>query len=410
MRLGAFLAANTEAILVEWEIFARSVQPGEEMDTVALRDHAEQILRATSRDMNSLQTATEQSDKSKGESEGGADSFRVDGASEVHAVARVHSGFDLLSVVAEYRALRASVIRLWRQSEPPYDRRDLDDLTRFNESMDQSLTEAIRSYSQRVDWSRQMFLAILGHDLRGPLDSVRLSATVLLRTQQLDAETMEMAAIIASGAAAMAGMLNDLLDFSAAGLGAQMPISRSPMELQDLCREVVEEVRAAHPTRIVRFQPNGEIKGEWDGARLRQVLSNLLGNAVQHGGATGAIELSISGEDSEVRLAVHNHGPPIPREVLPSLFNPLVRGTQPQKQKRRRAGSIGLGLHIAREIVTAHGGAIDVKSSEEFGTLFTVRLPRHALDYRPPRSGGYSQPGEPSASSGCAVSSKQNKG
>src|SRR4051812_5146213 len=187
MRLSDFIAANTEAILAEWEIFARSIQPGEKMDTVALRDHADQILRATARDMNSLQTAAEQSDKSKGESEGGADSFRVDGASEVHAVARVHSGFDLLSVVAEYRALRASVIRLWRESQPASDRRDLDDLTRFNESIDQSLTEAIRSYSQRVDWSRKMFLAILGHDLRGPLDSVRLSATVLLRTKQLDA-------------------------------------------------------------------------------------------------------------------------------------------------------------------------------------------------------------------------------
>jgi signal transduction histidine kinase len=378
------------------------------MDTVALRDHAEQILRATARDMNSLQTAAEQSDKSKGESEGDANSFRVDGASEVHAVARVHSGFDLLSVVAEYRALRASVIRLWRQSEPASDRRDLDDLTRFNESIDQSLTEAIRSYSQRVDWSRQMFLAILGHDLRSPLDSVRLSSALLLRTRQLDRETVELATIISSGAAAMGGMLKDLLDFSAAGLGAEMPLSRSPMELQSLCQEVVEEMRAANPTRTLQFQPRGECSGEWDGARLRQVVSNLLGNALQHGDASGAIALSLSCEDSNVRLAVHNEGPPIPQELLPSIFNPLVRGAK--SKTRRRAGSIGLGLHIAKEIVTAHGGVIDVKSSKETGTVFTVRLPRRREDPRQPRAEFYSQPGERSPRSEREVMPQQDRG
>jgi signal transduction histidine kinase len=409
MRLADFIAANLEAILAEWETFARSLAAGETMDKLALRDHAEQILRATARDMKSAQTAVEQSDKSKGEGEAGTASVRVDGASDLHAVGRVQSGFDLLAVVAEYRALRASVIRLWRESAPTSDRRDLDDLTRFNESIDQSLTEAIRSYSERVDWSRQMFLAILGHDLRSPLDSVSLSAALLLRTGQLDTEIAELAKIISSGATAMAGMLNDLLDFSAAALGAQMPLSRAPMELQSLCREVVEEVRAANPTHTVRFQPQGRCSGEWDGARLRQVVSNLLGNAVQHGGATGAIDLSVSCEDSEVRLAVHNKGPPIPREVLPSIFNPLVRGSESKMYKQRRAGSIGLGLHIAREIVTAHGGVIDVKSSEEAGTVFTVRLPRNAGDPRRPQSEFYPQPGERSAPSGRGVTPQQDR-
>ena len=395
-RLGEFIDSNMESILAEWEIFARSIGAGAKMDKLALRDHAEQILRATARDMNCHQTAAEQSDKSKGEAESDAVSSRLDGASEVHAVGRVQSGFDLLEVVAEYRALRASVIRLWRESAPNPDRRDLDDLTRFNESIDQSLTEAIRSYTERVDRSRRMFLAILGHDLRSPLDSVRLSAAVLLRTRQLE-EAMEMASIIGSGATAMAGLISDLLDFSASGLGIQMPLSRRTMELQSLCQEVVEEMRAAHPTHKVLFEPNGQITGEWDGARLRQVISNLLGNALQHGAQSGPIELSLSGEDSEVRLAVHNEGPPIPGEMLSSLFDPLVRGTQPQPQNQRRAGSIGLGLHIAREIVMAHGGAIDVKSSQEAGTVFTVRLPRHRELPQPARPEPHSQPGERSA-------------
>ena len=179
MRLADFILANVEPILAEWEAFARGIWPGAKTDPLTLRDHAEDILRATARDMKSAQTTAQQSDKSKGEGDAGAGSESLDGASDVHAVGRVASGFDLLAVVAEYRALRASVIRLWRESSPDPDRRDLDDLTRFNESIDQSLTEAVRSYTERVDRSRQMFLAILGHDLRNPLNSVTMSAALL---------------------------------------------------------------------------------------------------------------------------------------------------------------------------------------------------------------------------------------
>src|SRR5688572_24558899 len=172
MRLADFILAKTEQILTEWEAFARGIWPGATTSPRELRDHAEDILRAAARDMASAQTGEQQSDKSKGDGDIGRDSRRLDGASDVHAVGRVASGFNLMDVVAEYRALRASVVRLWRESRPDPDRRDLDDLTRFHESIDQSLTTAVRSYTERVDRSRQMFLAILGHDLRNPLNAV----------------------------------------------------------------------------------------------------------------------------------------------------------------------------------------------------------------------------------------------
>ena len=162
MRLADFILGNIEPILVEWEAFARTVWPGAETDPRELRDHAADILRATAWDMKSAQSTTQQSDKSKGEGGDGAGSARVDGASDVHAIGRVRSGFDLMTLVAEYRALRASVIRLWRESRPSPDLRDLEDLTRFNESIDQSLTEAVRSFTRRLDRSRQTFLAMLG--------------------------------------------------------------------------------------------------------------------------------------------------------------------------------------------------------------------------------------------------------
>ena len=378
MRLADFILGNVEPILAEWEAFAGSIWPGPTSDPRALRDHAEEILRATARDMQSVQTGSEQSDKSKGEGDDAArHSAAVDRASDVHALGRVLSGFDIMAVVAEYRALRASVIRLWRESAPSPDRRDLEDLTRFNESIDQSLTEAVRSYTERVDRSRQMFLAILGHDLRNPLNSVMLCADELSHDGQLGAESSEVAAQISTSAAAMARMIGDLLDFTGTGLGVAMPLTRAAMDLGALCEEVVGEMRAAHPTRTVNGRFDGDLTGEWDAARLRQVVSNLLGNAVQHGGGSGPVDLTATGDGADVRLAVRNGGPPIPPDALPTIFDPLVRGSSPEIQKQRRPGSIGLGLYIAREVVTAHGGTIDVKSSEDAGTVFTARLPRH---------------------------------
>src|SRR3954464_11265969 len=213
MRLADFILENVEPSLVEWEAFARSVWPGAERDPRELRDHAADILRATAWDMKSAQSATQQSDKSKGEGDAGATSARIDGASDVHAIGRVRSGFDLLAVVAEYRALRATVIRLWRGSAPQADLSDLDDITRFNESIDQSLTEAVRSYTQTVDKSRQMFLAILGHDLRNPLNSMMMSADALSLPGQLDAESSAVASQMSASATAMSRMISDLLDF-----------------------------------------------------------------------------------------------------------------------------------------------------------------------------------------------------
>lgn len=172
MRLADFILSNIEPILAEWEIFARSIGAGEHLDKLALRDHAGQILQATARDMKSPQTAAARAKKSKG-LEHPQEDDALDGASQLHAVDRLSLGFDLLEVISEYRALRASVLRLWHESAPAADDRDVDDLTRFNESIDQSITKAVASYTRRVDQARDMFLAILSHDL--PIRSTRLA-------------------------------------------------------------------------------------------------------------------------------------------------------------------------------------------------------------------------------------------
>ena len=188
MRLADFIVSNIEPILAEWEAFARGIKPGAAMDALALRDHAAEILLATARDMRSSQSKAERSDKAKGRRPRGEQGVELNGASELHAIGRLGAGFDLLEVVSEYRALRASVLQLWRDSGPTPDERDVDDLTRFNESIDQSVTKAVASYTKRVDQSRDLFLAILSHDLRNPLNSIAMSAALIPRLEQADPE------------------------------------------------------------------------------------------------------------------------------------------------------------------------------------------------------------------------------
>ncbi|MGI9013633.1 MAG: sensor histidine kinase [Phycisphaerales bacterium] len=344
-----------------------------------MRDDAEAILLATARDMQVDQSHAEQASKSKGQ--GGADSTesdRLDYASIRHGADRVGSGFDIKDVVSEYRALRASVLRLWRKSRPQPDIHDIDDITRFNESIDQSIAQAVGSYTEFVNRSRQMLMAILGHDLRNPLNCIQLSAVFVARTVR-DPECAEALSMIGTNTKVMAQLISDLIDYSSTWLGSDLPLNRGPLDLQTVCREVVDEFRALHPQRTLHFHPSGDLNGNWDAARLRQIVSNLLGNALQHGSPDGPVELTAASEGSTVVLSVHNEGEPIPPNALPTLFDPLVRNATAESA-RRPQGSIGLGLYIVRQIVTAKGGTIEVASTAEEGTTLTVRLPRHPED------------------------------
>lgn len=145
------------------------------------------------------------------------------------------------------------------------------------------------------------------------------------------------------------------------------------MDLAAVCRQVLDEARASHPNREVTLTLAGDLRGIWDEARLAQVLSNLVENAVQHGAEDAPVAVSAHGEGERVWLAVHNRGVPIPKAMLARIFVPLVASMP--GESRGKAGSLGLGLYIAREIVLAHGGSVDVTSSEDAGTTFTVCLP-----------------------------------
>jgi signal transduction histidine kinase len=378
MRLGEFILSNEESILTAWENFARHICVRQRLDSRALRDHAAQILRATTRDMESPQTASERAEKSRGEvsSRHNVAGDALNGASVAHALDRLGLGFVIMELMSEYRALRASVLQLWRASQPAADVRDLEDLTRFNESIDQSLTMAVGSYTKQVDEARELFLATLGHDLRNPLSAISMSAELLSYVADDRAEVAERAATISKSAKVMERMIHDLLDYTRTRLGAGIPVQPAPMNLAALGRELIAEFGAAYPDREIALRTVGDMNGLWDYDRVRQALSNLLSNSVQHGSPDSPVTLSIRGEESNVVIELHNGGDPIPPGVLPLIFDPLIRGSRDEAPTSKSRGSLGLGLYIAQEVAQSHNGRIDVTSTAETGTSFTVRMPR----------------------------------
>jgi signal transduction histidine kinase len=376
MRLRDFIEQNLELIVSEWERFARSLDAGGGMGPLALRDHATDLLRAVVEDMGDHQSELEQTLKSEGAAAVNPAPGGIDEVSKLHAIGRAVSGFDLAEVIAEYRALRASVLKLWHRDRTHPEARDIADVTRFNEAIDQSLTEAVRTYTRRVDESADMFLAILGHDLRTPLNSISMLAQLVQISPDSAREASDAAAQILASVENMSRMISDLLVFTGARMGMGLPTTPQSVDLAALCEEAAREVRAANPELAVSVRCSGTASGMWDPVRLHQALSNLISNAAQHGMPGQPVSVAIAGEPTEVVITVHNHGTPIPPEMLSSIFKPLVQGSSQKVRKHRRPGSIGLGLYIVREIATAHGGTISVTSSHANGTVFTLRLPR----------------------------------
>ncbi|MEP6691176.1 MAG: sensor histidine kinase [Gemmatimonadaceae bacterium] len=376
MRLADFIATNGEPILAEWIAFAQTCGPaGQSMDRADLRDDVVEMLGNFVADLRTPQTKSEQTEKSRGNAD--PRNAATDTAAEEHGAGRAESGFTVGEMVSEYRALRASVIRLWTQAQGSLTGADLEDLMRFNEAIDQSLAESISRYTLDIDRSKEMFLAILGHDLRTPLGAVITASEFMLETGTLEDTQRMLTARIVRSARRMNQMVGDLLDFTRSQLGAGVPITRQPMDLGKEAQQAAEEILAAHPGSVIELDASGDLHGNWDPARLSQVLSNLLGNAVQHGSATTIISVRVWGDSTDVVLQVHNRGPAIPVSDLPGLFNPFKRlHTGDVGGTASSSLGLGLGLYIVERIVTAHGGAIGVQSSDDAGTVFTVRLPR----------------------------------
>lgn len=371
MTLSKYIITHMEKILVEWEAFAATFgAASDKMSSLELRDHAKQILEFVADDIQQDQSSKQADAKSHGEP-----AMSNDDASIIHGRLRYASGFTLLQLIAEYRALRASVLKLWKEDGDAALIENPEDITRFNEAIDQSLAAAAVAYSEKLNETRDMFLAILGHDLRNPLAAVATAGAYLARPGAFEDRVQQIGVRVKRSAATLNGMVNDLLALARTQLGEGIPIIREDCDLLQMCQWAIEDANAAHPRAQFDLHATGELMGRFDQSRLQQLLTNLATNAAQYGSAHAPINVHIVGHADHVLLTVQNQGPIIPENVLPTLFTSLVQAADSECESRPRS-NLGLGLYIAREIATAHGGDISASSDALAGTTFTVHIPR----------------------------------
>ncbi|MRV73320.1 sensor histidine kinase [Duganella sp. FT92W] len=373
MNIAKFILSHMEPILTEWEAFAATFgAAAEKMSTLELRDHAKQILEFVALEIEQAESPAQREAKSHGL---GPHSDLADSASTIHGKLRFESGFTLLQLIAEYRALRASVLKLWGETNRSTTPDTVEQIMRFNEAIDQSIADAAVAYFDKVNETRDIFLAILGHDLRSPLAATSTAGSYLTRSGAFDERVQQIGVRIKRSAATMTAMVNDLLSLARTQLGDGIHIERRECDLLEMCQWAIEDASAAHPRANFDLRASGELMGLFDQARLQQLLTNLANNAAQYGAAGKPIMIEIEGQETRILLTVANQGAVIPEELLPTLFDSLVQLPE-KKGDSRPASSLGLGLFIAKKIAVAHGGEISVVSNDVAGTVFTVEIPR----------------------------------
>ena len=220
---------------------------------------------------------------------------------------------------------------------------------------------------------RELFIGMLGHDLRNPLSAISTAAEALVVSHDLSDRAGRMVGRIQSSSARMSRMVNQLLDFARGREGSDgIPINRVPADLFSICRDVVAELRVAHPGREIVERYEGIGSGVWDVDRLAQVFSNLIGNALTYGTPGLPVQVSLQREGPDIVGEVRNEGEPLPKETIELLFDPYRRTRASKSQGTR---GLGLGLYITRQIVLAHGGSVSATSERERGTIIGLRLP-----------------------------------
>jgi sigma-B regulation protein RsbU (phosphoserine phosphatase) len=223
----------------------------------------------------------------------------------------------------------------------------------------------------------QQLIGIVSHDLRTPLSAISYTAqALLLREAELDERMARAMHRIQTNVDRATRLVSDLLDFTQVRLGSGIPLAPDTTDLHELTRNTLGELQTARNERKLVFEQHGDAAGIWDADRLVQVIQNLVTNALSYSPPGSTVRVCTRGEPDAVLLEIHNFGPPIPPELLPSIFNAMQRGREHGEGAKR---SVGLGLFIVYHIVRAHDGSVSVSSSAEEGTTFTVRLPRQPV-------------------------------
>lgn len=369
MTLATFIRSYAPRIVAEWVDFASTLRPfSRSTDPATLQDAVVAMLREVADDMEEPESAREAFVKSRGQSDATANQPN---AAWAHGIERLESGLDIKQVVAEFRALRAVVVRLFKERELQCP--EPEEIVRLDEAIDQATAETLDAYTKELDRLRNTLLAILAHDLRGPLQAILISSEAVAWKVQDQGKVKPFMDRIKNSAYRMRDLIDDFLTFVRPTLGGEIPIARENLDMAELCRHICGEVRATLHANRIHFQSAGNTRGRWDRSRSEQVISNLLRNAVDHGAKDRSITVMVNGDAGGVAVSVHNYGKPIPPDAMHEIFKPLVQLGNSENGKREH---LGLGLYIAKELVERQGGTMDVESSADAGTTFHAFFPR----------------------------------
>lgn len=375
MSLSKFITSNLEEIVTEWKLFARTVLPEKQFDRAVLRNDAAQILSTIAQDMETAQTASQQAAKSQGL----GPKTTQDTSAETHSLFRLGQGFNQVQVISEFRALRATVIRLWLNSSPEIDDTAMLQLIRFNEGIDQALSQSAARFMEKIEESTDFAIAVLVHDLRNPLNAILSAAQLLQIIEPIDIATLgEITTKMINSGTQMSKLINNLLDFTRTRLGQALPVNRVELDVAPVCQRVVAELATAYRNRTIELSCSECLRGSFDGTRIGEMLSNLIANAIQHGDPATPITVTVTLKADHIVFRVHNKGTPIPESALKTIFDPIPLGRKEDKKPRSEFGHLGIGLFIVKKIVEAHSGTISASSTAVAGTTFVVSLPRHA--------------------------------
>ncbi|WAS92492.1 sensor histidine kinase [Nannocystis punicea] len=310
----------------------------------------------------------------------------VEDVAREHGRQRYRVGFDLRTLVVEYNILREVLLDTIDESGVPV---RMADVRALWAAFADGIAEAVDQYScererdlqagaaerERASEFEQQLIAIVSHDLRSPLAAILIAAEAVVRRGAADDKTARLLLRIETGAHRATRLINDLLDYTHERKSGRIPVRPQDVSLRGLVREAIDEAATMFPERIIEYACDDPMEARVDPDRIAQVLSNLLTNALKFSPAGTVVRVGtrVDVDSDAVVLEVHNWGPPIPQERRATIFEPF----QSDSSLQTRA-SLGLGLHISRQIVLAHGGTIDVCSSLEDGTTFTCKLPRQA--------------------------------
>jgi len=367
MRLSAFIKENIDTIIDEFEDFVRDIIVDEQdLTDQEIRDHMKSVVLDIANDMQESETPKEKEAKSKGLDE----SEKIESDAQTHGATRVEQGMSITDINAEYRLLRAKILKLWMQGNDSISTQDFEDMLNFNEAIDAALSKSVIEYEKIIEDARNTFLGILGHDIRNPLGAIMGMTELLNRSNELSDKHQDLVISINQGARHALSITDNLLELTRIQMGSNLNVSLEKCDISAVCQSAVEQTQHAYPKSDIQFKTHGDLNGNFDYMRIQQIIENLLRNAIQHGDQSRSITLTANEKENAVEIILHNFGHVITPEKIENIFK---KYSLPEKGEQTR--NLGLGLYIVNEIVSAHNGHIEVTSDETDGTSFTVTLP-----------------------------------